>query len=139
MKCKSKYESLNVLYGGMEKNGSLCIDIEDAVRNPRYQMAPFLCSSFPFKMEPNCATDLSWKHLDSNLLYKLLSNRFCSNIKFKVEAYRNMNFRYCIQGWVILVIVVLGTWFYEHSYCTSSDIFLFLFLLTNVLNVSRFG
>ncbi|XP_059897403.1 osteopetrosis-associated transmembrane protein 1 [Gadus macrocephalus] len=35
VKCKSKYESLNVLYGGMEKNGSLCIDIEDAMNVTR--------------------------------------------------------------------------------------------------------
>ena len=28
---------------------------------------------------------------------------------------------------------MLGTWFYEHPYCTDSDIMLFLFLLTNVL------
>ena len=55
VKCKSKYESLNVLYGHMEKNRSLCIDIEDAVRisvPDNYQMAPFLFSSFPFKDGP---------------------------------------------------------------------------------------
>jgi hypothetical protein len=34
---------------------------------------------------------------------------------------------------------VLGTWVNEHPYCTDSDIFLFLFLLTNVLIVSPFG
>ena len=33
---------------------------------------------------------------------------------------------------------MLGTWFYEHPYCTDRDI-LFLFLLTNVLIVRRFG
>ena len=35
-------------------------------------------------------------------------------------------------------LLVLGTWFYEHPYCTDSDIS-FLFLLTNVLIVSCFG
>ena len=34
---------------------------------------------------------------------------------------------------------MFGTWFYEHPYCTNSDKLLFLFLLTNVLDVSRFG
>ena len=34
---------------------------------------------------------------------------------------------------------VLGTWYYEDPYCTDSDILLFLFILTNVLIVSRFG
>ena len=34
---------------------------------------------------------------------------------------------------------MLGTWFFKHSYCTNSDILLFLFLLSNVLIVSRFG
>ena len=29
-------------------------------------------------------------------------------------------------------LLVLGTWFYEHLYCTDGDI-LFIFLLTNVL------
>ncbi|CAL8315804.1 unnamed protein product [Lota lota] len=33
--CKSQYESLNVLYGRMEKNHSLCIDIEDAMNVTR--------------------------------------------------------------------------------------------------------
>ena len=33
---------------------------------------------------------------------------------------------------------MLCTCFFEHPYCTDSDI-LFLFLLTNVLIVSRFG
>ena len=36
-------------------------------------------------------------------------------------------------------LLMLGTWFYEYPYCTDSDILLFLFLLTNVLIVSRFG
>jgi hypothetical protein len=35
-------------------------------------------------------------------------------------------------------LLVLGTWFYEHLYCTDGDI-LFIFLLTNVLIVSHFG
>ena len=34
---------------------------------------------------------------------------------------------------------VPGPWFYEQPYCTDSKIFLFLFLWTNVLIVSRFG
>lgn len=29
--CKTDYKNLNVLYGGMEKNKTMCIDIEDAV------------------------------------------------------------------------------------------------------------
>ena len=40
---------------------------------------------------------------------------------------------------VNLTIEVLGTWFYEHPYCTDRDILLFLLLLTNVLSVNRFG
>ena len=39
--------------------------------------------------------------------------------------------------WVNLVIV--SAWHNEHPYCTYSDILLVLFLLTNVLIVSRFG
>ena len=35
-------------------------------------------------------------------------------------------------------LLVLDTWFYEHPYRTDSHILL-LFLLTNVLIVSRFG
>ena len=38
----------------------------------------------------------------------------------------------------LLSKAVLGTQLYAHPYCTNSDI-LFLFLLTNVLVVSRFG
>ena len=34
---------------------------------------------------------------------------------------------------------MLATWFYEHPYCNNRDILFFLFLLTNVLLVSRFG
>ena len=34
---------------------------------------------------------------------------------------------------------MLGIFFYEHLYCTDSDILSFLFLLTNVLIVSQFG
>ena len=30
---------------------------------------------------------------------------------------------------------MLGTWFYEHPYCTHSGILLFLLILTNVLIV----
>ena len=33
----------------------------------------------------------------------------------------------------------LGTCSYEHAYCTDSNVLLILFLLTNVLIVSRFG
>ncbi|XP_062323849.1 osteopetrosis-associated transmembrane protein 1 isoform X3 [Osmerus eperlanus] len=32
MECKATYKGLNELYGRMEKNSTLCIDIEDAVR-----------------------------------------------------------------------------------------------------------
>ena len=38
-----------------------------------------------------------------------------------------------------LHLLVLDTWLYEHPYCTDRDIVLFLFPLTNVLIVSRFG
>ena len=41
--------------------------------------------------------------------------------------------------WVNLVIVSAWHLFYEHRYCTDSDLLLFLFLLTNVPIVSRFG
>ena len=34
---------------------------------------------------------------------------------------------------------MLDTWFYEHLYFTDGDILLFLFHMTNVLSVSRFG
>ena len=34
---------------------------------------------------------------------------------------------------------MLGTWSYEHPYCTDSDILWFIFLVTNVLIVSRCG
>ena len=40
--------------------------------------------------------------------------------------------------WVNLVIVSSWHLVYEHPYCANSDI-LFIFLLTNVLIVSRFG
>ena len=36
-------------------------------------------------------------------------------------------------------MLVLGTWFFEHLYCTNSDILLLLFLMTNVLIASHFG
>ncbi|KAJ3606180.1 hypothetical protein NHX12_025701 [Muraenolepis orangiensis] len=44
--CKSMYESLNVLYGGMEKNRSLCIDMEDAMNvTRRLWSTTFTCIS----------------------------------------------------------------------------------------------
>lgn len=36
--CKSAYKGLNELYSSLEKNDSMCIDIEDGVRTP------FFCS-----------------------------------------------------------------------------------------------
>ena len=38
----------------------------------------------------------------------------------------------------MLNLAIVSAWFYEHPYCTNSDI-LFRFLLTKVLIVSRFG
>ena len=40
--------------------------------------------------------------------------------------------------WLNLAIISVGTWFYEHPYCTESEI-LFNFLMTNVITVSPFG
>ncbi|CAN9507840.1 unnamed protein product [Ophioblennius macclurei] len=43
--CKSLYQDLNELYGGMEKNQTLCIDIEDAMNTTRRQWSKrFNCS-----------------------------------------------------------------------------------------------
>lgn len=39
--CKSPYKSLNELYSRMEKNHTLCIDIEDAVSIPENYLTLF--------------------------------------------------------------------------------------------------
>ncbi|XP_062323850.1 osteopetrosis-associated transmembrane protein 1 isoform X4 [Osmerus eperlanus] len=45
MECKATYKGLNELYGRMEKNSTLCIDIEDAMNMTRRQWSKnFNCS-----------------------------------------------------------------------------------------------
>ncbi|KAM4633297.1 osteopetrosis-associated transmembrane protein 1 isoform 2-T2 [Polymixia lowei] len=45
--CKSTYKSLNELYGGMDKNHTLCIDIEDAMNATRRLWSKNFNCSFP--------------------------------------------------------------------------------------------
>ncbi|XP_035534725.1 osteopetrosis-associated transmembrane protein 1 [Morone saxatilis] len=45
--CKSPYKGLNELYSGMEKNQTLCIDIEDAMNMTRQLWSKYYNCSFP--------------------------------------------------------------------------------------------
>ncbi|KAM9840041.1 osteopetrosis-associated transmembrane protein 1 isoform 2-T2 [Aulostomus maculatus] len=45
--CNNTYKGLNVLYGGMEKNGTMCIDIEDAMNVTRRLWSKSFNCSFP--------------------------------------------------------------------------------------------
>ncbi|TKS75592.1 Osteopetrosis-associated transmembrane protein 1 [Collichthys lucidus] len=45
--CKTDYKNLNVLYGGMEKNKTMCIDIEDAMNMTRRLWSKNFNCSFP--------------------------------------------------------------------------------------------
>ncbi|XP_070782143.1 osteopetrosis-associated transmembrane protein 1 [Enoplosus armatus] len=45
--CKSTYKDLNELYGSMEKNQTMCIDIEDAMNMTRRLWSKYFNCSFP--------------------------------------------------------------------------------------------